>query len=281
MSFYAVRDFMQNVFSTLESKFDQVAGKGRVIIVKTGFKKIDEHTGGLTPGELVLISGWRGVGKSAFCHNIAEYISVNEGLPVAIFSSGIKKEELVQRIISAMTGISIRRLTSGTFEPFKWGRITDAVAELFDAPLYIDDTKDQNIEGITKAVAELSKMYAVRLIIIDSLQNIQDSGEIKSILQALKNLARMYQVPLLVTADLCNAITHDRPGFSDLRTAGICEEELDTIVYINRSTEGYASLQGQSAEIIVAKHPQCRPETSFDLNFVPALLRFEREGDPI
>lgn len=280
MSFYAVRDFMQNVFSTLESKFDRVAGKGQGIIVKTGFKKIDEHTGGFTPGELVLISGWRGVGKSAFCHNIAEYMAVKERLPVAIFSPGITKEELIQRIIAAKTGISIRRLTLGTFEAFKWGRITGAVAELYDAPLYIDDSKDQKIEGITKAIGELAKMCAVRLIIIDSLQYIQGGREIGSNLQSLKNLARKYQVPLIVTAELCDAIIRGRPDFTDLRTAGICEEDADTVVFIHRSTEDYASLQGQSAEIIVARHPQCRPET-FELAFVPALLRFERERDPI
>ncbi|MCC6503686.1 MAG: DnaB-like helicase C-terminal domain-containing protein [Deltaproteobacteria bacterium] len=278
MSFYAVRDFIQNVFLSLESKFDQSAGKGQWAIVKTGFKKIDEAIGGLKPGELVLISGWGGVGKSAFCHNIAEYMAVKERQPVAIFSPGRNKEELVQRIIAAKTGISIRRLISGTFEAFKWGRITDIVTELYDAPLYIDDSKKQKIEDITKAIAELSKIYAVRLIIIDSLQNIKGSREIGSNLQALKNLARKCQVPLIVTAELSNAIIHGRPDFTDLRTTGICEEDVDTIVFIHRSTEDYASLQGQTAEIIVAKHPRCRPET-FELAFVPALLRFEREGD--
>ncbi len=196
MSFYAVRDFLPNIFSKLESRFDRASGPG--VIVKTGFKKLDELTGGLKPGELVLTSGWRGVGKSAFCHNIAKYTAVDEKLPVAIFSPGLIKEALLQRVISAMSGVSIRRLESGTFEPFKWGETTKSIAEVYDAPLYIDDAQDLNIEGVTKAVSDLVTGYLIELIIIDptdSLCNTRDIEMTKGILQALKNHALTYQVP--------------------------------------------------------------------------------------
>ncbi len=108
----------------------------------SGFRDLDEITGGFQPGNLIVIAARPAMGKSALVTNIAENAAIDHGRPVALFSLEMSETELAQRFVASQGRIKGDELRKGRVPDSKWPKILQASAKLAAAPLYIDDSSD-------------------------------------------------------------------------------------------------------------------------------------------
>ncbi|MFN8671641.1 MAG: replicative DNA helicase [Candidatus Sericytochromatia bacterium] len=233
-------------YNVVTSGYPEDGSPFRQINLKTGIKSgltdMDTWTNGLNPSDLIIIAARPAMGKTAFCLNIALNIALKERLPVAIFSLEMSKEQLAQRMLSAHSNINNHALKTGNIEPSQWESLTKATADLYDAPIFVDDTSVLSpIEmrsKIRRLKAEHKKLGAV---IVDYLQLMETKGneanrvqEIAKITRSLKQLAREMDVPVLALSQLSRTVEqrqNKRPQLSDLRESGCVTGDTLVIDY--------------------------------------------------
>jgi len=208
--------------------------EGEVTGVETGFEDLDRLTTGFHKSDLVILAARPAMGKTALALNAIWHAAGQKGMPVAIFSLEMSKEQLVQRLISQTTRIPAQALRSGNVKAEDWPRLVRGVAEVSRAPVWIDDTAGVTLMEIRAKVRRLSSQLKARgeaplaLVVVDYLQLMIGQGnrfenrqqEIAEISRGLKVLARDLDVPVLAIAQLSRAVEqrHDkRPLLSDLR----------------------------------------------------------------
>jgi replicative DNA helicase len=235
----------------------------------SGFKEIDDITGGFQPGNLIVLAARPSMGKSALVTNIAENAALNHGRPVALFSLEMSEAELAQRFIASQAKVKGELLRKGKAEPH-WSKINDASQRLASAPLFVDDSSDI---GILEVRAKARRLHAQQqsrgglgLIIVDYLQLMRADGRIESRVQqvgemsrGLKILARELEVPVIALSQLSRAVEQragdKKPILSDLRDSGNIEQDADLVMFIYRD-EYYnkdSEREGE-ADIIISKH---------------------------
>jgi len=205
----------------------------------TGFADFDKKTGGLRGGDLVIIAGRPGMGKTTLATNIAEYVAVNPNIrsAVAIFSMEMPSDQLLMRMLSSIGGVQLNAIRSGKISDDDWVRVTAATSQLTEARIYIDESAGltpTELRARARRVAREEK--GLGLIVIDYLQLMQVPGtkenratEIAEISRGLKALAKELQVPVIALSQLNRGVeqrTEKKPVMSDLRE---CVTE-DTLV---------------------------------------------------
>ena len=247
--------------------------EGEVTGVETGFEDLDRLTTGFHKSDLVILAARPAMGKTALALNAIWYAAGQKGMPVAIFSLEMSKEQLVQRLISQITRIPAQALRSGNVKAEDWPKLVRGVAEVSRAPVWIDDTAGVTLMEIRAKVRRLSSQLKARgepplaLVVVDYLQlMIGGQGnrsenrqqEIAEISRGLKVLARDLDVPVLAIAQLSRAVEqrHDkRPLLSDLRDSGAIEQDADMVMFLYRDEYYNADSDDKGiAEIIVGKH---------------------------
>jgi replicative DNA helicase len=235
----------------------------------SGFRDLDEITGGFQPGNLIIIAARPSMGKSALVTNMAENASIEHGRPVALFSLEMSESELAQRFVASQARIKGDELRKGRVPDNKWPKILEASAKLAAAPLFIDDSSDVGIIEIRAKARRLHQQQPLGLIIIDYLQLMRPDGRVESRVQqvgemsrGLKILARELHVPVVALSQLSRAVEtrgqstdSKRPLLSDLRESGSIEQDADLVAFIFR--EEYYDKETERAgiaDIIIAKH---------------------------
>ncbi|MEJ7798654.1 MAG: replicative DNA helicase [Solirubrobacteraceae bacterium] len=235
----------------------------------SGFRDLDEITGGFQPGNLIVIAARPAMGKSALVTNIAENAAIDHGRPVALFSLEMSETELAQRFVASQGRIKGDELRKGRVPDSKWPKILQASAKLASAPLFIDDSSDVGIIEIRAKARRLHQQQPLGLIIIDYLQLMRPDGRVESRVQqvgemsrGLKILARELNVPVIALSQLSRAVEtrattleSKRPLLSDLRESGSIEQDADLVAFIFR--EEYYDKDTERAgiaDIIIAKH---------------------------
>ena len=185
------------------------------------------------------------VHNTALCLNIAHHVAMHERLPVAIFSLEMSRDQLVQRLICSEAQINSRDLRRGFLQDSDWHRVTNAVNNLYQAPIFIDDQPSATtFEMRAKARRLAAEHGQLGLIVIDYLQLAHSSGkaenrvnEISEIARAFKSMARELKAPLIALSQLSRAVEQredKRPMLSDLRESGSIEAEADVVAFIYR-----------------------------------------------
>jgi replicative DNA helicase len=234
----------------------------------SGFKDLDELTGGFQPGNLIIIAARPSMGKSALVTNIAENAAL-EGHAVALFSLEMSESELAQRFVASQARIKGDELRKGKVPENKWQKILLACQRLSAAPLWVDDSSDT---GVLEVRAKSRRLHhqlpgGLGLIIVDYLQLMRHEGRIDSrveqvgqISRGLKGLARELNVPVIALSQLSRAVEQrggeKKPILSDLRDSGNIEQDADLVAFIYRE-EYYEKANSErpgEADIIVAKH---------------------------
>jgi replicative DNA helicase len=234
----------------------------------SGFKDLDEITGGFQPGNLIIIAARPSMGKSALVTNIAENASIDHGKAVALFSLEMSETELAQRFVASQGRIFGDKLRKGRVPDSEWPRILEASQKLAKAPLYVDDSSDI---GILDIRAKARRLHAqtpggLGLIILDYLQLLRaEAGtdnrveQVGQMSRGLKILARELGVPVIALSQLSRAVEqrHDKkPILSDLRESGNIEQDADLVMFIYRD-EYYTKEESEEqglAELLIAKH---------------------------
>jgi replicative DNA helicase len=240
--FSPIKPILMTAYDQIERQFQH---KGEATGISTGFYDLDEITSGLQPTDLLIVAARPSMGKTALCMNIAHHIAVRDRMPVAIFSLEMSKEQLVQRLICSEAEINSRDLRRGYLQDSDWHRVTNAVNNLYQAPIFIDDSPGAStFEMRAKARRLMAEHGQLGLIVVDYLQLAHYAGksenrvqEISEIARAFKSMARELKVPLIALSQLSRAVEQredKRPILSDLRESGSIEAEADVVAFIYR-----------------------------------------------
>lgn len=261
----------------------------RIKGIGTGFLKLDEMTGGLREGELIILAARPAMGKTAFALNIAQHVAMNPAnpQPVAIFSLEMSKESLLTRLICAAARVDQQRFRAGYLSAEERHSLQDALYRIVESPIYIDDSAGTNLMDVHSKLRRLQAEQGVGLVVIDYLQLMQGRGryenrvqEVSALSRGFKLMSKELHVPFLVLSQLSRA-PETRPGdhrpmLSDLRESGSIEQDADMVAFIFRE-EVYRpdkeSLKGM-AELILAKQRN-GPTGRVKLAFLNRYTKFE------
>ena len=251
----------------------------------SGFKELDDLTGGFQPGNLIVLAARPAMGKSALVTNIAENAAVDHGRPVALFSLEMSETELAQRFIASRAKLNGDDLRKGRVSADRWPKVIQATEKLAKAPLYVDDSSDMGIMELRAKARRLHNRAELGLIVVDYLQLMrpEDPGvgrveQIGQISRGLKILARELSIPVIAVSQLSRAVESRRPPIpmlSDLRESGNIEQDADVVMFIYRD-EYYnpeSTDRPGEADVIVAKHRN-GPVDTIALTFIARHPKF-------
>lgn len=253
------------VMESYEMMVENSKNVGKINGLDTGFRDLNIRTGGFHGGELILIAGRPGMGKSSFAVNIAEHVAFKDMGTVAVFNLEMPKTQVVNRVMCSQALVESNKIKSGEISSEDWMRIGRVMNRFYQAPMYIDDTPTISVSEIRAKCRRLKQTKNLKLVVIDYLQLMQSprrtesrQQEISEISRSLKILAKELNVPVVALSQLSRNVegrSDKRPMLSDLRESGAIEQDADIVMFLYRD-EYYnkESADKGLAECIIAKH---------------------------
>ncbi|MCU0679326.1 MAG: replicative DNA helicase [Planctomycetes bacterium] len=289
--------YLRNVFlpvdKLLAEAFDRIdelhRQSGKLRGLPTGFPDLDNLLAGLQKSDLLILAARPSVGKTSLALDIARLSAIKSKAPVGIFSLEMSKEQLVDRMLCAQANVSLWRMRTGKLsdreEDNDFSRIGDAMGQLSEAPIFIDDSPNITVMDIRTKARRLQIEKNLGLLIIDYLQLMEGRGrygdnrvqEVAEITRGLKGIARELNIPVLALSQLSRAVEMTKPAIprlAHLRESGSIEQDADVVMFIYRKSadRGYNPEElpeedRHKAEIHIAKHrngPTGRIDLFFD-----------------
>ena len=258
--------------------------RGEVVGVPSGFRDLDELTGGLQQSDLIILAARPSVGKTSFALSLGYNVATRHQRTVGIFSLEMSRDQLVQRLLAMDTRIDSHRLRTGHLNESDLQTVMEAMGRLAAVPIYIEDTPGLSIMEVRSKARRLQSQSGVDLIIIDYLQLMAGKRsdnrvqEVSEISRGLKALAREINVPVIALSQLSRAVegrTSHIPMLSDLRESGSIEQDADIVMFIYRE-ELYDKETDKKgiAELHIAKHRN-GPIGVVPMRFDSATTRFD------
>jgi replicative DNA helicase len=267
----SVPSSLKEVLTASFDRLDELQKRGSGLRgLPTGFRQLDSMLAGMQDSNLLILAARPGLGKTAFCLNIARHVSVEEKLPTCIFSLEMSKEELVDRLLVRQGLIDAWKLKTGQLSDDDFTSLSEAMGVLAEAPLYIDDTPGLSVTELRTKARRLQSDKGIKFIIVDYLQLMRGQSrenrvqEVSEISQGLKNLARELKIPILAAAQLNRQMETrgGKPRLSDLRESGSIEQDSDVVMFLSREDDEIKEVVTCSIE----KHRN-GPTGQFDLYF--------------
>lgn len=277
------------LYPTFQQIEELQAAKGGITGVSTGLAAVDNMTGGLQRGNLVIVAARPGMGKTAYVTGIALHAAIQEQAGVAIFSFEMSKTEVVQRMLCSEALVDLSRMLRGGLRDDDFGRLAQAAGTLNTTPIYIEDGGPQTVLAVRSAARRLKvEQPDLRLIIVDYIQLMEGgeaenrNQEVSKISRGLKMLAKETDTTVVALSQLSRKVeerSNKRPMLSDLRESGSIEQDADIVMFLYRpeyymTREELAREGGGSAELIIAKHRN-GPTGMAELYFRKECARFE------
>lgn len=274
-----------DAFSRIEQLYQN---KGALRGLKTGFRDLDKKTAGFQKGDLIIIGARPAMGKTTFAQNLAYNVANINKKGVLFFSMEMASSEIVDRMISDVSGVDNWKLRTGNVSDDDFVKIGDALGQMDQVPIYIDDASSMTILELRNKARRLAHAHDLGLVVVDYLQLLQGSAryagnrvqEVTEISRGLKILARELEIPVVALAQLSRGVTgrdDPRPVLSDLRESGSIEQDADLVMFLHRP-DYYRQNKDDFeptniTELLVAKHRH-GPVGKIELYFHPELLRF-------
>lgn len=282
--FNVSQKYLKNIFIPLDNllaqAFDRIdelhKQSGKLRGLPTGYKDLDNLLAGLQKSDLIILAARPSVGKTSLALDIARQAAIKAKASVGIFSLEMSKEQLVDRMLCAQAGVSLWKMRTGRlsdqgeFDDFT--RIGDAMGQLSEASIFIDDSANSNVMEIRTKARRLQMEKGLDLIVIDYLQLMEGRGkygdnrvqEVSEITRGLKSIARELNVPVLALSQLSRVVEQSKPAIpklSHLRESGSIEQDADIVMFIYRKAadrnyrlEDLNEAEKNLAEIHIAKH---------------------------
>lgn len=274
-AFVPIKEVLAESFDRLDQLHKSASGlRG----IATGFSDIDDALAGMQASNLIVLAARPGVGKTSLALNMAQHVAVMEKLAVGFFSLEMSREELIDRLLVSQADIDAWRLKTGKLNEEDFTKLSDAMGELAEAPLFVDDTPAVSVLEMRTKARRLMAEYGLRLVVVDYLQLVRGRGlenrvqEVTEISQGLKNLARELKVPVLAISQLSRAVEHrgtKQPQLADLRESGSIEQDADVVMFLYREDEENL----ENMKLWIAKHRN--GQTRFiDLHFRGDRIKF-------
>jgi replicative DNA helicase len=283
-SFRSLHDEMDDAIDYVEALMER---RGELTGVPTGFKDFDEKTGGLQPGELVVIAARPSMGKTALALNMARNAAVSHRKKVAIFSLEMTKRALALRLLSSEARVDLSSFRRGFGSKADYERLVHVAGTLAEAGIWIDDSGMINILEIKAKCRRLHAEHGLDLVMLDYLQLAHGSApaarkdlEIAEISHGLKALAKEIDIPVVALSQLNRGPEQRdpdkrRPNMGDLRESGAIEQDADVIAFIYRDEVYHPSEENRGiAELIIAKQRN-GPTGTLRLHFEHRYAQFQ------
>ena len=286
-SFIPLKEALAESFDRIDELHKKGAGlRG----VRTGFVDLDNALSGMQQSNLLILAARPGQGKTAMIVNIAQFVAVSDKKPVGIFSLEMSKEELVDRLLVGQADVDAWRIKTGKLSETDFTKLSNAMGELADAPIFIDDTPGITISEMRTKARRLLLEQNISVFIVDYLQLV-DPGrrydnrvqEVSIVSQSLKNLARELKVPVLAVSQLSRAVEHRgerKPQLADLRESGAIEQDADVVMFLYRPDAELSNIM--QTKLLIAKHRN-GPMGEIDLIFRGDRIKFynaEKKREP-
>jgi replicative DNA helicase len=294
----ALDQIVQKSFGSIDNLYEQ---SREVTGLATEFTELDRMTSGLQKGELVIIAARPSMGKTAFAINIAENAAIKSKATVAVFSLEMSKESLLRRMLASQAWVDQRKLQTGFLGREDQERLQNALEQLVESRLYIDDSAGISLAEMRAKARRLKQTTGgLDMIVVDYLQlmsaTLPSAGgkryenrtqEVSAISRGLKALAKELDVPVVALSQLSRASERrgddKRPMLSDLRESGSIEQDADVVAFIHREAyynrdEEMSESDRAKSEIIIAKQRN-GPTGTVHLNFISRFTRFENPDD--
>lgn len=258
--------------------------RGAVTGIPTGFKDLDNYLSGLQPSDFVLIAARPSMGKTAFVLNVAENVSIKQGITTAIFSLEMSNVQLVNRMLSLESTVEADKIRKGRLDSSDWGKLVEGADSIARSHLIIDDTPSISVAELRSKCRKYKMENDLGLVIIDYLQLMNGSGkeasrqqQISDISRSLKALARELDVPVVTLSQLSRAVEQrpdHRPMLSDLRESGAIEQDADVVMFLYRDDYYNKDTEVKGiAEVIIAKQRN-GPIGTVKMAWIPEQTRF-------
>ncbi len=275
-------------------QISELARQGkRIAGLPSGFTALDQRTAGMHPGDLIIVAGRPGMGKTSFALNVGVNACHAQRCAVAIFSLEMPRDQLVKRMLCSEARVDASRMRTGQLSRDDWPLLAQAAGMLSDLPVFIDDTAGLTLMELRSKARRLTGENKLGLIIIDYLQLMRSGSkndsreqEISEISRSLKGLAKELGIPIIALSQLNRGVESrgnkdKRPQLSDLRESGAIEQDADTIMFVYRD-EVYnkETLDQGVAEIIIGKQ-RAGPTGTVKVRFFNQYTRFDNlaEGE--
>ena len=296
-----VGDFMpiQEILRRAQAKLEELAKNKRTITgLETGFPDFDKITTGLQGGEMIILAARPGMGKTALALNMASYAAMHTKKAVAIFNLEMSADMLINRMIASIGQIDSYKLQTGNMQEKDWKRYNEAMSQLADTNIYIEDNAGVTAQEIRAKCRRLANSETgLGLVVIDYLQLVSSGNrrvesrqvEVSEISRALKTMALELDVPVIALSQLSRSAEKresNQPMLADLRESGSLEQDADMVLFINRK-DYYEKAKDFNqkivpAELIIAKHRKCGLGTVnllFELNMLSFKSQLKVNGD--
>jgi replicative DNA helicase len=269
---YIKQDFV-SIKSILESAFNRIdelhKGDHKLRGIPCGFPDLDNLLAGFQKSDLIIVAARPSIGKTSLALDLARQIAVQQKVPIGIFSLEMSSDQLIDRMLSAQSGVDLWRLRTGRLKSEDgeddFQKIGEAMGILSEAPIFIDDAGSSNVMEMRTMARRLQSEHNVGLIIIDYLQLMEGrSGgdnrvnEISEISRALKQLARELNIPIIALSQLSRAVesrSPQIPKLSDLRESGSIEQDADIVMFLYREDREKPDTPNKNIiELHIAKH---------------------------
>lgn len=240
-----LRNISEDIGKIIEDTLDDGKQKEDHEFVRTGFRKLDEFSGGLQRGAMIVLAARPSAGKTAFTLNIAANVSLQNVGPVLYFSQEMNERQMKRRILSSISGVSLKKILRKRVTPIEFEQLIKKAPIVEKMDLLLDDTPHVSVEYIASAAKKLKRERGkIGLIIIDylGLLNIQEQkGETRAnaigrTTRRIKQLAKEMDCPIILIAQMNRAIEQrnsKRPQLSDLRESGDIEADADIVMFLH------------------------------------------------
>jgi len=280
--FEHIDPILQNTFEEL----DKIAtNPGTVTGVPSGLMDLDDITSGFHSGELIIVAGRPGMGKTALALSMGRNAAVTDKTGVGIFSLEMANHQLAMRLLCAEGRVDSHLVRTGKLPKSQWKNLSIAVGQLAEAPIYLDDTAAMSVLEVRAKARRLKAEHDVGLLIVDYIQLMTGpkgsesrQQEISQISRSLKALAKEIEVPVIGLSQLSRAVesrSDRRPQLSDLRESGAIEQDADVVIFLYRPwVYSQEDDDRGKATIIVAKQRN-GPTGTIEATFIDRFARFE------
>lgn len=285
-----ISDILMDNVNKVEKRINK---KDALSGIPTGFNDIDKLLGGLNPSDFIILASRPSMGKTALALNIAQNVALRahkrvggEPRAVAIFSLGMSREQVVNRMLCSEAIVDSLNFRSGNLHDKDWDNYFNACSTLAASKIYIDDTAGLSVMDLRTRARRLKAEHGLDLIIVDYLQLLQGSGkrysygeryqELSDISKALKALASELNVPLIALSQLSRSVEQrqvKRPFLSDLSESGALEQDADIVAFLYREDYYNPETENKHTELIVAKHRN-GPVDTVNLFFHKQFVKF-------
>lgn len=286
----SLKQDLVSIESVLTESFDRIEelhrNKGQLRGIRTGYQDLDNMTAGLQRSDLIILAARPAMGKTTLVTNLAYNVATIAKMPVLFFSLEMSKEQLIDRMLADASGVDSWNIRTGNLTDDDFAKLSDAMGEMAEAPIYIDDTPGLSVLELRTKARRQAHEGQLGLIVVDYLQLMQSNGnhqgnrvqEVSEISRGLKLVARELNVPLIALSQLSRSVesrTPPIPQLADLRESGSIEQDADIVAFIYRP--GYYEPDNPEVQnitdLIIAKHRN-GPVGKVQLYFHPERLRF-------